>query len=193
MAAGLVLASASPRRLDLLRQLGIEPVAVAPTDIDETPHKDELPRALALRLAREKAAAAIHKHSGRFILTADTVVAAGRRILPKAETPGEVRHCLGLLSGRRHRVYTGLAVADPAGVTRSRVVMSAVVFKRLTPAEIDLYVSHGEGIGKAGGYGIQGRAAAFVSFLSGSHSGVLGLPLHDTYQMLTGLGFFTTP
>jgi septum formation protein len=190
MAQGLVLASASPRRLDLLRQLGIEPSLVAPTDIDETPLKDELPRLLALRLAREKAAAASIRHPGQFIITADTVVSVGRRVLPKAETVAEVAECLVLLSGRRHRVQTGLAVVSPQGVTRSRVIVTSVTFKRLTKNEIDIYAACGEGIGKAGGYGIQGRAAAFVSFISGSHSAVLGLPIHDTYQMLTGLGFF---
>ena len=189
----LVLASASPRRLTLLREIGIEPDLLAAMDIDETPRKDELPRPLALRLAEAKMAAARAVHPGRFIITADTVIAVGRRILPKAETADEVRQYLTLLSGRRHRAYTGLAVTAPDGTTRSRVSMTAVGFKRLTEAEITSYAACGEGIGKAGGYNLQGRAGAFASFLSGSFSSVLGLPQHDVYQMLTGLGYFAAP
>ena len=169
------------------------PDLVVAMDIDETPRKDELPRTLALRLALEKMEAAKAQHSGRFIITADTVIAVGRRILPKAESAEEVRRCLALLSGRRHRAYTGLAVTSPDGMTRVRVSMTAIGFKRLTQAEIEGYAVCGEGIGKAGGYGLQGRAGAFASFLSGSFSGVLGLPQHDAYQMLTGLGYFAAP
>ncbi len=186
----LVLASASPRRLTLLREIGIEPGLVAAMDIDETPKKDELPRPLALRLAQEKMKAAIALHAGHYIITADTVIAVGRRILPKAETPEDVRQCLALLSGRRHRAYTGIAIASPDATIRSRVSMTAIAFKRLTQAEIASYAESDEGIGKAGGYGLQGRAGAFASFISGSFSGVLGLPQHDAYQMLTGLGYF---
>ncbi len=190
MQGSLVLASASPRRLALLRQIGIEPEAVAAADIDETPLKDELPQKLALRLAAAKAEAARAAHTGKFILAADTVVACGRRILPKAATEEEVRACLALLSGRRHRVHTAIAVIAPNGTTRARPAMSAVQFKRLTAPEIAAYAASGEGIGKAGGYGAQGRAAAFISFLSGSYSTVVGLPLYDVAQVLTGLGFF---
>jgi septum formation protein len=186
----LVLASASPRRLALLQQIGIEPSLVVAMDIDESEKPGELPAPLALRLANEKAQAALARFPGRFILTADTVVSVGRRILPKAETNTQVADCLKLLSGRRHRVSTGFAVVTPEGHIKSRVVQSVVGFKRLTQAECAAYVACGEGIGKAGGYMIQGRAAIFVRMLSGSHPGVLGLPVHEVYQMLTGLGFY---
>ncbi len=186
----LVLASASPRRLDLLRQIGIEPTAIVSTDIDESPLKDELPRLHALRLAEAKARKAQTRHAGSFILAADTVVACGRRILPKAETAAEVEKCLKLLSGRRHRVHGAIALIDPAGRLRVRSCETAVGFKRLSDSERAAYLAAGEGIGKAGGYAIQGRAAAFVSFLSGSYSNVVGLSLYDTAQLLNGCGFY---
>ena len=186
----LVLASASPRRLDLLRQIGIEAARVIATDIDETPLPGELPRPHVLRLAAAKAEAA--RHTGEvegLILAADTVVACGRRILPKASSADEVRRCLQLLSGRRHRVHGGIALLPRDGGVRLRHVETVVAFKRLTPGEIDSYLQAGEGEGKAGGYAIQGLAARFVSFLSGSYSNVVGLSLYDTTQMLAGIGF----
>jgi septum formation protein len=183
----LVLASGSPRRLDLLRQVGVEPDQVDPADIDETPLPRETPRALAARLAVGKAAATAQRHPDCLILGADTVVACGRRLLPKAETEGQARDCLKLLSGRRHRVFTGLALAGSS--TASRVVMSNVTFKRLSDAEIDGYLATGDWQGKAGGYAIQGPAALFIRALSGSYSGVVGLPLFETGQMLRGAGY----
>jgi septum formation protein len=172
----------------LLRQIGIEPARIVATAIDETPLKGELPRLLALRLAVAKAKA-VPAEAASFILGADTVVACGRRILPKAETEAEVQACMKLLSGRRHRVHTALCLIAPDGQQRVREVCSTVAFKRLTGSEIAAYVASGEGIGKAGGYAIQGRAAAFVSFLSGSYSGIVGLPLYELGQLLHGLGF----
>ncbi|MFI4998502.1 MAG: Maf family protein [Reyranellales bacterium] len=180
----LVLASASPRRLDLLRQVGIEPAAIDPAHLDETPRPHEEPRAYALRMAEAKVAAVAARHASALVLAADSVVAVGRRILPKAETEQEARACLGLLSGRRHRVLGGLAVAAPNGKVRTRLVETAVRFKRLEPAEIEAYIESGEWRGKAGGYAIQGRAAAFVSFISGSYSNVVGLPLFETVSLL---------
>ncbi len=180
----LVLASASPRRLDLLRQVGIEPAKIDPAHIDETPGPRELPRAYALRMAKAKLAAVAGRHPGALVLAADSVVACGRRILPKAETVAEARACLGLLSGRRHRVLGGVAVGGASGAVRTRLVETAVRFKRLEPAEIDDYIESGEWKGKAGGYAIQGRAARFVSFLSGSYSNVVGLPLYETIGLL---------
>ena len=180
----LVLASASPRRLDLLRQVGIEPAEIDPAYIDETPGPHELPRAYALRMAKAKLAAVACRHPGAVVLAADSVVACGRRILPKAETVEEARTCLALLSGRRHRVLGGVAVGGASGAVRTRLVETAVRFKRLEPAEIDDYVQSGEWKGKAGGYAIQGRAARFVSFLSGSYSNVVGLPLYETVGLL---------
>ncbi|MBM3542204.1 MAG: septum formation protein Maf [Alphaproteobacteria bacterium] len=185
----LVLASASPRRLDLLAQLGIVPDAVAPAHIDEAVRPRELPAVHARRLAREKAEAVASTHPGAFVLGADTVVACGRRILPKAETEQEVRRCLALLSGRRHRVLGGVCVRAPGGRRAERVVETQVAFKRLTASEIEAYIASGEWRGKAGGYAIQGRAAAFVRFLSGSYSNVVGLPLYETAQILGGLGW----
>ena len=187
--ASLVLASASPRRLDLLRQIGVEPDAVAPAGIDETPAKNELPPALAKRLAAEKLAAVAAAHPDAYVLAADTVVACGRRILPKAEDEREARDCLKLLSGRRHRVLSGLAVRAPDGTTRQRLVTTAVTFKRLEALQIDWYVASEEWRGKAGGYAIQGRAAIFVSAVQGSYSNVVGLPLHETAALLRGLGY----
>jgi septum formation protein len=186
--SALILASASPRRLDLLRQIGLIPSAVDPADIDETPLKGELPLPHAQRLAAAKAALVALRHPGRFILAADTVVACGRRILPKAEDERTARRCLDLLSGRRHRVQGGLALAGPDGTLRARVVTTIVTFKRLDRSEIDAYLASGEWHGKAGGYAIQGRAAAFVRSLSGSYSNVVGLPLFETAQLLKGAG-----
>jgi septum formation protein len=180
----LVLASASPRRLDLLRQVGIEPAEIDPADIDETPAPRELPRAYALRMARAKLAAVAGRHEGAVVLAADSVVVCGRRILPKAETVVQARTCLGLLSGRRHRVLGGVAIGGPDGAVRSRLVETVVRFKRLEAAEMDDYIASGEWQGKAGGYAIQGRAARFVAFLSGSYSNVVGLPLYETVGLL---------
>lgn len=182
----LVLASASPRRLALLAQIGIVPERVISPDIDETPLPDELPRDYARRLARAKAAAV--EAPGAFVLAADTVVAAGRRILPKAESETELRRCLALLSGRRHRVLTSVVLRSPDGRLRERLVQSVVAFARLTGRQIEDYVASEEWRGKAGGYAIQGRAAAFVTFLSGSYSNVVGLPLFETAQLLRGAG-----
>ena len=184
----LVLASASPRRLDLLARIGVVPDAVSPADIDETPRKGEAPRRLAARLAAAKAAAAAAP-PGALVLAADTVVGLGRRILPKAATEGEARRCLEMLSGRRHQVATGVALRLPDGRLRQRLVLTAVAFQRLTPAQIEDYVASGEWRGKAGGYAIQGRAECFVRFLSGSHSNVVGLPLFETAQLLRGAGW----
>jgi septum formation protein len=185
----LVLASASPRRLELLRQIGVTPDAVDAADLDEAQAPHETPRQLALRLAGEKAACVAARQVGAHVLAADTVVAVGRRVLPKAEIDAEVRDCLRLLSGRAHRVLTGVAVAAPDGRSASRLVESRVHFKRLTEAEIAAYLASGEGIGKAGGYAIQGRAGALVIALQGSYSGVVGLPLYETANLLEGLGY----
>jgi septum formation protein len=186
----LLLASASPRRLALLELAGLKPDLVAPTDIDETPLKDERPRQLALRLAVEKGRAAHAKKYGYYyILSADTVVACGRRILPKAETEEEARACLDLISGRTHDVLTGVAVLAPDGREASRVVETRVSFKRLSPVEFEGYIASGEWRGKAGGYGIQGLAGAFVSEIDGSHPSVMGLPLYETVCLLEGLGY----
>ena len=183
----LILASASPRRLALLAQIGIAPDAVVSTDIDETPLKGEQPRPHAQRLARAKAEAA-HRE-GAFILAADTVVALGRRILPKAESEQQARACLGLLSGRRHTVLTAVVLHGPDGRRAERVVETAVAFARLTAPQVEAYLQGGEWQGKAGGYAIQGSAAAHIRFLSGSHSAVVGLPLFETAQLLRGLGY----
>ena len=186
----LVLASASPRRRELLAQIGLAPDRVMPAHIDETPQPDENPRALAGRLAREKARACpADPAAGAFVLAADTVVAVGRRILPKTHDRDSVAHCLDLLSGRRHRVFSGVSLITPAGRQTSRIVQSTVAFKRLSPDEKRAYLDQGDWDGKAGGYAIQGLAAAFVRFLQGSYSNVVGLPLHETYHMLSGAGF----
>jgi len=187
MAQRLVLASASPRRLDLLAQIGITPDAVVPADIDETPLKGELARPLAERLAAGKAVA-VHT-GGQFTLAADTVVAVGRRLLPKTEKRDEAEACLRLMSGRAHQVLTGVSLIDPDGQHVTRAVLTRVRMKRLTDAEIGAYLDSLEWQGKAGGYGIQGRAAAFIANLSGSYSNVVGLPLFDTRNLLTGLGY----
>jgi septum formation protein len=188
-ASHLVLASASPRRLELLAQIGCKPDIVDPAAIDETPRRREPPQNLARRLAEEKAAAVAARHPGAFVLAADTVVACGRRVLPKADDEKTARACLEILSGRRHRVWGGIAAVGPTGRARSRVVGTVVAFTRLTGPEVDSYLASGEWEGKAGGYAIQGRAAAFVRFISGSYSNVVGLPLHETAALLRGLGF----
>jgi nucleoside triphosphate pyrophosphatase len=184
----LVLASASPRRLDLLRQIGIAPARVDPAEIDETPEQGELPAHYAKRIAAAKLAAVAIRHPGRFVLAADTVVACGRRILPKPEDPNAARRCLELLSGRRHHVLGAIAIAAPDGRRSERLVDTAVIFKRLSEAEIAAYIAGGEGEGKAGGYAVQGKAAVFVRAISGSYSNVVGLSLYDAAAMLTGLG-----
>lgn len=187
--APLVLASASPRRRELLAQIGWPPDAVHAADLDETALKRELPADLAIRLALAKLEAVAPRHPGAYILAADTVVALGRRMLPKAETEAEAEDCLNKLSGRRHRVIGGIAVQAPDGTVRKRLVTTAVGFKRMTADEIDGYVASGDWRGKAGGYAIQGRAAAFITRISGSYSNVVGLGLAEAYSLLTGLGF----
>lgn len=188
-AASLVLASASPRRVALLEQIGIRPARVVPAEIDETPLRGELPLAYAKRIAAAKIAAVAPAHPGVFLLAADTVVACGRRILPKAEDEATARRCLALLSGRRHRVLGGVEILAPDGRRARRLVTTVVEFKRLTEAEIVEYLAAGEWQGKAGGYAIQGRAAAFIPAINGSYSNVVGLPLAETWAMLQGLGF----
>src|SRR6516164_11060927 len=185
----LVLASASPRRLDLLRQIGLEPDRVDPADIDEMPRPGELPSTHAVRLAEEKARAVMLRHPGAYILAADTVVACGRRILPKPVDPATARRCLEMLSGRRHRVHSGIALAGPDNQLTLRRVESQVAFKRLSETEIAAYLCCGEWCGKAGGYAIQGRAAALIRWMSGSYSNVVGLPLFETAQLLAGRGY----
>jgi len=185
----LVLASASPRRLELLRQVGLVPDCIDPADIDETPRRGELPPAHAMRLAEEKASAVMPRHPGAFILGADTVVACGRRILPKTEDEASARSCLELLSGRRHRVHGGIAVASPDGRLVTRRVDSQVAFKRLSEAEIAAYLRTDEWRDKAGGYAIQGRAASLIRWVCGSYSNVVGLPLFETFQLLAGRGY----
>ena len=193
--ARLVLASASPRRLALLQQAGIEPDALLPADVDETPRKSETPRELARRLARDKLAAAGDVARRRddmrdaFLISADTVVAVGRRVLPKAEVSDEAADCLRLLSGRQHRVYTAICLLSPKDARRERVVESRVRFKRLGSREIEAYIASDEWRGKAGGYAIQGLAGAFVVKLVGSYSAVVGLPLYETLNLLDGEGF----
>lgn len=179
-----VLASASPRRLALLQQIGRAPDAVLPAEIDETPHKSEAPRVVAARLAVEKAAAAAKLRPDAVILAADTVVACGTRMLPKAESADEARKFLTMLSGRRHRVYGGIAVCAPSGKVWQRTVVTFVRFARLSAADIDAYVVSGEWEGKAGAYGIQGAAAAFIVDINGSYSNVVGLCLHRTENLL---------
>jgi septum formation protein len=187
--AKLILASASPRRLELLRQIGIEPSVVAPADIDETPRLRELPAPYALRLACEKGAAVAPRFPGDAILSADTVVAVGRRILGKPRDAGEEEKFLSLLSGRRHRVIGGVAVVDSHGKIHTRTVTSIVRFRRLSALDIESYVNGNEWQGKAGGYAIQGRAAPFISFISGSYSNIVGLPLYEAAALLTRAGF----
>ncbi len=191
----LVLASGSPRRIELLGQVGVVPDQLFPAELDETPERAEHPRSLAKRLSRskaERAAAALPAagtDGGTFILAADTVVAVGRRILPKAEISDEATNCLKLLSGRSHRVYSGVCLITPAGKVRQRLVETRVRFKRLSREELELYLASGEWRGKAGGYAVQGLAGAFVVKLVGSYSNVVGLPLYETVALLAGEGF----
>ena len=185
----LLLASASPRRIELLARIGVRPDRIAPADIDETPYKAEVPRALAARLAASKAKAAATAQPDALVLAADTVVGVGRRILGKPADAAEAGRFLGLLSGRRHHVYTGVALLSPDGRLRTRLVDTILTFQRLTPTQISTYVETGEWRGKAGGYALQGGAEAFVRFLAGSHSNVVGLPLFETAQLLRGIGW----
>ncbi len=188
-AAPLVLASASPRRLALLHQVGYAPDDIEPADLDETPLRGELPRDHAARLAEAKAGAVAASHPSAFVLGADTVVALGRRILPKAEDEVTARKCLERLSGCRHKVYGGIAVIAPDGRKACRVVVTTVEVKRLSRLELETYLASGDWLGKAGGYGIQGRAAALVPWINGSYPNVVGLPLAEAVAMLNGLGF----
>jgi len=185
----LILASASPRRLDLLARIGVVPDAIVPADIDESVPRGELPREHALRLAREKAQAVIAKEPSALVLAADTVVAVGRRILPKVEDEATLRSCLRLLSGRRHRVLTGVALAVPGDGIRERLVETMIAMKRLSEQEIDYYASHGEWRGKAGGYALQGYGEVYVRHIAGSYSNVVGLPLAETRVLLKSAGY----
>jgi septum formation protein len=184
-----VLASASPRRLELLRRIGLEPGQVDPADIDETPLAGETARRLALRLARAKAAVTATRHPDAFVLAADTVVALGRRLLGKPEGEADAARMLALISGRAHRVLTAVAVIAPGGRAGARLSETRVHIKRLTAGEIAAYLASREWEGKAGGYGVQGRAGAFVTALGGSYTGVVGLPLYETRALLVGLGY----
>lgn len=183
-----ILASASPRRLELLRQIGVEPDEIHPADIDRSPSAGELPQQVAARLAKEKAGAVALRHPGAIVLGSDTVVTCGRQLLGKAGDEAEARKMLKILSGRRHRVITAVTVVDPSGHLRQRKVTTTVTFKRLTDPEIDAYLASKEWQGKAGGYAIQGRAGAFVRQLSGSYSNVVGLPLYETANLLESAG-----
>lgn len=183
-----ILASASPRRIDLLKLIGIMPSAIIPADIDETPLPRELPTVYAQRIARSKAEKIAAQHAGSIILAADTVVALGRRILPKAEDEATALQCLKLLSGRRHMVMTAVCVIDVQGKLHEKLARTVVRFSRLTEVDIAAYVATKDWQGKAGGYGIQGAAAAFIPFISGSHSNVVGLPLHETAKLLQRVG-----
>lgn len=186
----LLLASSSPRRRELLSQIGVVPDAFFSPDIDETPRKQETPRAYAVRLARDKALAAFAQHAGSIIIACDTTVAAGRRIIgPQAQSGADVAACLQLLSGRRHHVHSAVCVIDASGKLRTRTASSTVQFKRLSRCEIAAYVACGEGLGKAGGYAIQGQAARFILFLSGSYSAIVGLPLYETGALLIASGY----
>jgi septum formation protein len=187
--SALVLASASPRRVALLARLGITPAAIDPADIDETPLKAERPRAHAIRLARTKAEHVAARHPGQFVLAADTVVAVGARILPKAEDPETARTCLALMSGRRHHVITAVALVGAEGRLRETVSESTVIFHRLTSADIDALIAAGDWRGKAGGYALQGAAEAHVRWIAGSWSGIVGLPLAETRRMLLAAGY----
>jgi septum formation protein len=185
----LILASASPRRLDLLARIGVVPDAVVPAEIDESVPKGELPRDHALRLAREKAQAVAAREPDALVLAADTVVAVGRRILPKVEDEQTLRECMRLLSGRRHRVLTGVALAVPGNEVRERLVETMIAMKRLSPEEVNFYADHGEWRGKAGGYALQGYGEVYVRHIAGSYSNVVGLPLAETRVMLKSAGF----
>lgn len=189
--ARLILASASPRRLDLLAQIGVTPDAIDPAHIDETPRRGELPAGYAARMAAEKAKAVAARHPGAVIISGDTVVAAGRHILPKAEDEACARDCLRRLSGRRHRVLSAVTLICADGMARHRLSESIVLFKRLHPDDVDAYVASGEWRGKAGGYAIQGRAAALIRWMAGSPSGVVGLPLFETRALLLAAGLLT--
>ena len=186
-APSLILGSASPRRRELLARLGVELSGIAAADIDETPQRSELPRPYALRMAREKAAAV--DGGASFVLAGDTVVACGRRILPKAEDEATARECVELLSGRRHRVLSAIALKYPDGTRHERLSETIVRFKRLSGAEIEAYIAGGEWRGKAGGYAIQGSAEGLIAWIQGSHSGVMGLPLFETRALLKAAGF----
>ena len=183
----LILASASPRRRELIGRLGVTPAAIFPADIDETSREGEIPRDYARRMAREKAEAT--PQDGAHVLSGDTVVALGRRILPKAEDEATARQCLALMSGRRHRVLSAIALRYPDGTLRERLSETQVRFKRLSDAEIDAYIAGGEWHGKAGGYAIQGSAEGLIAWIAGSHSGVVGLPLFETRALLHAAGF----
>jgi septum formation protein len=185
----LILASASPRRLDLLTRIGVTPDAIVPAEIDESVPKGELPRQHAQRLAREKAEAIARQHPDALVLAADTVVAVGRRILPKVEDEATLRACMKLLSGRRHRVLTGVALAIPGKTVRERLVETMIAMKRLSDEEIDHYASHGEWRGKAGGYALQGYGEVYVRHIAGSYSNVVGLPLAETRVLLKSAGY----
>ncbi|HVL29642.1 MAG TPA: nucleoside triphosphate pyrophosphatase [Sphingomicrobium sp.] len=185
----LVLASASPRRLDLLARIGVHPDTIVPAEIDESVPKGELPREHAVRLAREKAAAVAATHDDALVLAADTVVAVGRRILPKVEDEATLRVCMALLSGRRHRVLTGVALAIPGKGMRSRLVETMIAMKRLSQQEVDFYAGHGEWRGKAGGYALQGYGEVYVRHIAGSYSNVVGLPLAETRLLLKSAGY----
>lgn len=185
----LILASASPRRLELLDRIGVKPDAVVPADIDESVPNGELPRAHALRLAREKALAVALQQPDALVLAADTVVAVGRRILPKVEDEPTLRACMRLLSGRRHRVLTGVALAIPGGGLRERLVETMIAMKRLSDEEVDYYASHGEWRGKAGGYALQGYGEVYVRHIAGSYSNVVGLPLAEARVLLKSAGY----
>src|SRR3982751_5059549 len=191
----LVLASGSPRRVQLINQAGIEPDSLRPTDIDETPQRGELPRACATRLARARAEAALglvrvdEELQGAYILSADTVVAVGRRILPKAELLDEATQCLRLLSGRNHRVHTAVCLVTPGEAFRQRLVETRVRFKRLSEEDIEAYLASGEWRGKAGGYAAQGLAGSFIVKIVGSYTNIVGLPLYETATLLSGEGF----
>lgn len=187
-----ILASASPRRVDLLASIGVVPDRIVPADIDETPGKAELPRPYAVRMAIEKAQKVAAQNPDSLVLAADTVVGCGRRILPKAETPNQVRACLALISGRRHQVLTAMTLISPDGKISKALSQTTVTFKRLSPREIDAYIQSGEWSGKAGGYGIQGRAGALVKTLRGSYTGVVGLDLYGAMGLLNAAGYAGT-
>lgn len=185
----LILASASPRRVDLLARIGVKPDSIDPADIDENVLPGEVPREHALRLAVEKAQKVAARHDQALVLAADTVVAVGRRILPKVEDEATLRDCMKLLSGRRHRVLTGVALAIPGSQTRVRLVETTITMKRLSPEEIDFYAGHGEWHGKAGGYALQGYGEVYVRHIAGSYSNVVGLPLAETRLLLKSAGY----
>ncbi|MDF0541380.1 Maf family protein [Sphingobium sp. H39-3-25] len=185
----LVLASSSPRRVDLLGMIGVTPDAIDPADIDETPHAAELAAPYAQRMAAQKGAVVAARHPGSLVLSGDTVVSAGRRILPKAETEAEGRMCLSLLSGRRHRVLSAVTLIDGEGHARHRLSTSIVTFKRLHDDEIEAYIASGEWHGKAGGYAIQGQAAGLIRSIQGSHAGIMGLPVYEVRTLLIAAGY----